>query len=449
MTVQEMLDYMDKGEEKCRSVDVVDNRLYDQFGVKRGLRDLDGHGVLTGVTNISKVLSSKIIDGKEVFCDGELWYRGYNVMEMVKDFGFKRFGFEEIAYLLLFGELPDKTQLADFRTVLGKLNRLPTNFTRDVIMKAPSRDIMNSMTKSVLTLASYDDFEVSDLSIPNVLRQCMALISEFPMLAVYGYCAYNHYEKDDSMYIHRPNPKLSTSENLLRMLRPDKSYTKLEAQVLDAALVLHMEHGGGNNSTFTNVVMGSTGTDLYSAVCGSIGSLKGPKHGGANISVNKMMQQIIADTHYSCDEALLRSIVDRILDKDYYDNSGLIYGFGHAVYTLSDPRCELLRSLCKTLAEEQGCSERYRFYSKFESVVKEAVLEHRGKPICTNVDYYSGFAYAMLGIPEDLFTPLFAIARVAGWVAHNVENKMYDGKIMRPATKYIGDHQKYVPMKKR
>ena len=258
-----------------------------------------------------------------------------------------------------------------------------------------------------------------------------------------------HHFYRNSLIIHYPRPDYSIAENILYMLRTDGKFTDQEASVLDAILMIHAEHGGGNNSTFTNVVMGSTGTDLYSAVCGSIGSLKGPKHGGANISVTKMMQQIIADTHYSCDESLLRTIVERILDKDYFDNSGLIYGFGHAVYTLSDPRCELLRGLCHRLSQEQGCPERYDFYEAFESVVKKVVMERKGKTVCTNVDYYSGFAYKMLGIPEDLYTPLFAIARVAGWVAHNVENKMYDGKIMRPATKYIGEHQHYVPMKLR
>ena len=307
---------------------------------------------------------------------------------------------------------------------------------------------MNKLQSSTISLYNYaQDPDAQDVY--QTLLKGIDLVAKFPSIGCYSYFAKMHHFYRQSLIIHYPRPEYSIAENILYMLRSDGKFTEKEASVLDAILMIHADHGGGNNSTFTNVVMGSTGTDLYSAVCGSIGSLKGPKHGGANISVNKMMKQIIADTHYSCDEALLRSIVDRILDKDYYDNSGLIYGFGHAVYTLSDPRCELLRSLCKTLAEEQGCSERYRFYSKFESIVKEAVLEHRGKPICTNVDYYSGFAYTMLGIPEDLFTPLFAIARVAGWVAHNVENKMYDGKIMRPATKYIGDHQKYIPMKKR
>ncbi len=451
MTVQEMLDYMDKGEEKCRSVDVVDNRLYDQFGVKRGLRDLDGHGVLTGVTNISKVLSSKIIDGKEVFCDGELWYRGYNVMEMVKDFGFKRFGFEEIAYLLLFGELPDKTQLADFRTVLGKLNRLPTNFTRDVIMKAPSRDIMNSMTKSVLTLASYDDFEVSDLSIPNVLRQCMALISEFPMLAVYGYCAYNHYEKDDSMYIHRPDPNLSTAENFLRMLRPDKNYTELEAQVLDAALVLHMEHGGGNNSTFTTRVVSSAGSDTYSVIAAALSSLKGPKHGGANIKVMQMMDDIRAHVPDYNDIDTLKDYLSQIVDKKAFDKRGLIYGMGHAIYAISDPRARVFKQFVERLAVEKHKEKEFELYTNIEKLAPEIIAEKRRiyKGVSANVDFYSGFVYSMLGIPVELYTPLFAIARIVGWSAHRIEELINVDKIIRPAYKSIMKERVYVTIDER
>ena len=451
MTVQEMLDYMDKGEEKCRSVDVVDNRLYDQFGVKRGLRDLDGHGVLTGVTNISKVLSSKIIDGKEVFCDGELWYRGYNVMEMVKDFGFKRFGFEEIAYLLLFGELPDKTQLADFRTVLGKLNCLPTNFTRDVIMKAPSRDIMNSMTKSVLTLASYDDFEVSDLSIPNVLRQCMALISEFPMLAVYGYCAYNHYEKDDSMYIHRPDPNLSTAENFLRMLRPDKNYTELEAQVLDAALVLHMEHGGGNNSTFTTRVVSSAGSDTYSVIAAALSSLKGPKHGGANIKVMQMMDDIRAHVPDYNDMDTLKDYLSQIVDKKAFDKRGLIYGMGHAIYAISDPRARVFKQFVERLAVEKHKEKEFELYTNIEKLAPEIIAEKRRiyKGVSANVDFYSGFVYSMLGIPVELYTPLFAIARIVGWSAHRIEELINVDKIIRPAYKSIMKERVYVTIDER
>jgi citrate synthase len=307
---------------------------------------------------------------------------------------------------------------------------------------------MNRLQTLTLQLYNYDDTP-DDTDVYETLRKGLNIIAKLPYLACYAYQAKLHKAYHDSLIIHYPRPEYSIAENILYMLRTDGKFTDQEASVLDALLLIHAEHGGGNNSTFTNVVIGSTGTDLYSAICGSIGSLKGPKHGGANISVNKMMQQIIADTKYSCDETLLRSIVDRILDKDYYDNSGLIYGFGHAVYTLSDPRCELLRSLCKKLAEEQGCLERYAFYEKFESIVKEMVYERRGKPICANVDYYSGFAYTMLGIPEDLFTPLFAIARIAGWVAHNIENKMYDGKIMRPATKYVGDYQEFIPMNER
>ena len=378
----------------------IPNPLFKEYNVKKGLRNDDGTGVRIGLTKVSDVIGyTKDADGNVVPCEGDLIYRGYSIRDLLKNRQ-GHFGYEETVFLLLFGYLPDRTEFDNFKKCISARYDLPADFLTNDILQTPSRNLMNKLQSS-------------------------------------------------SLIIHYPRPEYSIAENILYMLRSDGKFTEREASVLDAILMIHADHGGGNNSTFTNVVMGSTGTDLYSAVCGSIGSLKGPKHGGANISVNKMMQQIIADTKYSCDDALLRSIVDRILDKDYFDNSGLVYGFGHAVYTLSDPRCELLRSLCKTLAEEQGCPERYKFYSKFENIVKEAVLENRGKPICTNVDYYSGFAYTMLGIPEDLFTPLFAIARVAGWVAHNVENKMYDGKIMRPATKYIGDHQKYVPMKKR
>ena len=435
MKAKEVLDYMQKGEQLCRSVDVVDKKLYDKFGVKRGLRDLDGHGVLTGVTNISKIVSSKMVDGKEVHCDGELWYRGYNVIDMVKDFGFKRFGFEEVAYLLLFGELPTADELAEFRAVLGKLNHLPTNFTRDVIMKAPSKDIMNCMTKSVLTLASYDDYDVADLSIPNVLRQCMALISEFPMLAAYGYCAYNHYEKDDSMYIHRPDIKLSTAENFLRMVRPDKKYTELEAQVLDAALVLHMEHGGGNNSTFTTRVVSSAGSDTYSVIAAALSSLKGPKHGGANIKVMQMMEDIREHVPDYNDLDTLKDYLAQIVDKKAFDNAGLIYGMGHAIYSISDPRARAFKEFVEKLAVEKNMEKEYELYANIEKIAPEVIAEKRKiyKGVSANVDFYSGFVYSMLGIPIELYTPIFAIARIAGWSAHRLEELVGNSKIIRPA----------------
>ena len=451
MNKHEVLDFMERGEKLCRSVDVVDKGIYDEYGVKLGLRDINGHGVLTGVTNISKIVSSKMIDGKEIHVDGELWYRGYNVMDLVNDFGFKRFGFEEVAYLLLFGELPTKDQLKEFRTVLGKLNRLPTNFTRDVIMKAPSKDIMNCMTKSVLTLASYDDFDVSDLSIPNVLRQCMTLISEFPMLAAYGYCAYNHYEKDESMYIHRPDKSLSTAENVLRMLRPDKQYTELEAQVLDAALVLHMEHGGGNNSTFTTRVVSSAGSDTYSVIAAALSSLKGPKHGGANLKVMQMMEDIRAHVPDYNDTATLRDYLAKIVDKKAFDNMGLIYGMGHAIYAVSDPRARVFKQFVERLAVEKHMEKEYELYSNIEKIAPEVIAEKRRiyKGVSANVDFYSGFVYSMLGIPTELYTPLFAIARIVGWSAHRIEELINVDKIIRPAYMSIMEEREYVPFEDR
>ena len=451
MTEKDVLEYVKKGEQLSRSVDGVDVAIYDQFGVKRGLRDLDGHGVLTGVTNISKIISSKEVDGQEVHVDGELWYRGYNVIDMVKDFGFKRFGFEEVAYLLLFGELPTKEELSEFRAVLGNLNHLPTNFTRDVIMKAPSRDVMNSMTKSVLTLASYDDYEVADLSIPNVLRQCLALISEFPMLAVYGYNAYNHYELDESMYIHRPDIKLSTAENFLRMLRPDKKYTELEAQVLDAALVLHMEHGGGNNSTFTTRVVSSAGSDTYSVIAAALSSLKGPKHGGANIKVMQMMEDIRAHIPDYNDTDALKDYLAKIVDKQAFDQRGLIYGMGHAIYAISDPRARAFKEFVEKLAVDKHMEKEYELYSNIEKIAPEVIAEKRRiyKGVSANVDFYSGFVYSMLGIPVELYTPLFAVARIVGWSAHRIEELINVDKIIRPAYMSIMKEREYVPIEDR
>ncbi len=451
MTEKDVLEYVKKGEQLSRSVDGVDVAIYDQFGVKRGLRDLDGHGVLTGVTNISKIISSKEVDGQEVHVDGELWYRGYNVIDMVKDFGFKRFGFEEVAYLLLFGELPTKEELSEFRAVLGNLNHLPTNFTRDVIMKAPSRDVMNSMTKSVLTLASYDDYEVADLSIPNVLRQCLALISEFPMLAVYGYNAYNHYELDESMYIHRPDIKLSTAENFLRMLRPDKKYTELEAQVLDAALVLHMEHGGGNNSTFTTRVVSSAGSDTYSVIAAALSSLKGPKHGGANIKVMQMMEDIRAHVPDYNDTDTLKDYLAKIVDKQAFDQRGLIYGMGHAIYAISDPRARAFKKFVEKLAVDKHMEKEYELYSNIEKIAPEVIAEKRRiyKGVSANVDFYSGFVYSMLGIPVELYTPLFAVARIVGWSAHRIEELINVDKIIRPAYMSIMKEREYVPIEDR
>ena len=443
-------DYTQRYEKVCRDVDDVDLSVYEQFGVKRGLRDKNGNGVLTGVTNISKIEAFKMENGQKIPCDGKLWYRGYDVISLVQDFGFKRFGFEETAYLLLFGNLPNKEQLAEFQKVLASLRTLPTNFTRDVIMKAPSQDIMNSITKSVLTLAAYDD-NVSDLTISNVLKQCLALISEMPMMAVYGYCAYSHYEKDDSMYIHRPEPSLSTAENILRMLRPDKSYTKLEAQVLDAALVLHMEHGGGNNSTFTTRVVSSAGSDTYSVMAAALSSLKGPKHGGANIKVMQMMEDIRAHVPDYEDLDSLKDYLAKIVDKQAFDKRGLIYGMGHAVYAISDPRARVFKKFVEKLAVDKHMEKEFRLYSNIEKLAPEVIAEKRKiyKGVSANVDFYSGFVYSMLGIPQELYTPIFAMARIVGWSAHRIEELINVDKIIRPAYKSIMEERDFIPFDKR
>ncbi len=434
----------------CRKADEVDESLYEEYGVKRGLRDKNGKGVLTGVTNISKIVSSKMVDGKEVHCDGELWYRGYNVIDMVKDFGFKRFGFEEVSYLLLFGELPTEEELKEFSAMLGSLRTLPTNFTRDVIMKAPSHDIMNSMTKSVLTLSAYDD-NVSDLSISNVLAQCLRLISEFPMLAVYGYCAYNHYERDESMYIHFPDPKIGTAENVLRLLRPNKEYTTLEAQVLDAALVLHAEHGGGNNSTFTTRVVSSAGSDTYSVMAAALSSLKGPKHGGANLKVMQMMEDIRAHVPDHKDKDRLKDYLAKIVDKQAFDRMGLIYGMGHAIYSISDPRARVFRKFVEKLAVEKHLEEEFELYAEIEKMAPEIIAEKRKiyKGVSANVDFYSGFVYNMLGIPTELYTPIFAIARIVGWSAHRIEELINVDKIIRPAYRSIMVERRFQPYEER
>jgi len=441
--------YAREYEPVLRKADDVDVDLYERFGVKRGLRDQNGKGVLTGVTNISKIVSSKIVNGKEEHVDGQLWYRGYNVIDMVKDFGFKRFGFEEVSYLLLFGELPTDEELTRFKEVLGSLRTLPTNFTRDVIMKAPSYDVMNSMTKSVLTLSAYDD-NASDISIANVLEQCLRLISEFPMLAVYGYCAYNHYERDESMYIHFPDPKISTAENILRLLRPNKEYSLLEAQVLDAALVLHAEHGGGNNSTFTTRVVSSAGSDTYSVMAAALSSLKGPKHGGANIKVMKMMDNIRENVNVKDTDAL-RDYLAKIVDKQAFDKAGLIYGMGHAIYSISDPRARVFRKFVEKLAAEKHLEEEFELYAEIERMAPEIISEKRKiyKGVSANVDFYSGFVYNMLGIPTELFTPIFAIARIVGWSAHRIEELINVDKIIRPAYRSIMEERTYTPYEER
>ncbi len=423
----------------CVDYNAINPELFDEYGVKRGLRDKNGKGVLSGLTNISLIKSSEEIDGKRVPCEGQLYYRGYNIFDLVRGFqNDGRYGFDECAYLLLFGELPTVEQLMEFKKTLAYSMTLPTNFVRDVIMKAPSHDIMNSMTKSVLTLASYDD-RVSDLSLDNVLRQSLMLISVFPMLAVYGYHAYNHYECDESLYIHRPDPTLSTAENLLRMLRPDKAYTPLEAKVLDAALVLHMEHGGGNNSTFTTRVVTSSGSDTYSVIAAALSSLKGPKHGGANIKVVQMMEDLRRNVDDVTDEEQVRAYLYRLLNKEAFDRSGLIYGMGHAVYSISDPRACVFKRFVENLATEKNRHKDFELYSMIERLAPEVIAEKCKiyKGVSANVDFYSGFVYSMLDIPMELYTPIFAIARIVGWSAHRMEELINVDKIIRPAYESI------------
>ena len=396
-------DYSKKQADMCIDNDSIPKALYTDYGVKKGLRDENGQGVLTGLTNISSVRAFDVIDGEKVPCDGELLYRGYDVTKLVKGAGDKRFIFEESAYLLLFGELPDATQLEEFRHIIANCMELPTNFTRDVIMKAPSADIMNSMTRSILTLASYDDRK-DDLSIENVLRQSIQLISTFPMLAVYGYHAYNHYERDDSMYIHRPDKELSLAENFLRMLRPDMKYTPLETHVLDIALLLHMEHGGGNNSSFTTRVVTSSGSDTYSAIAAAMSSLKGRKHGGANLMVMNMMEDIRAHIKDYHDEEEIEHYLDKILNKEAFDKKGLIYGMGHAVYSLSDPRERVFKGFVEQLANAKGRAEDMALYNNIERIAPMLIAKERKifKGVSPNVDFYSGFVYDMLDIPSSI-----------------------------------------------
>lgn len=433
-----LADYAAEKKNLCIENDTISDSLFQEYGVNRGLRDVNGKGVLTGLTRISKILSFKEEDGKTVPCDGELWYRGYNVKQLIRSIGENEFGFEKTAYLLLFGDLPNREDLERFCSVLGESRTLPTNFTRDVIMKAPSKDIMNSMTRSILTLAAYDK-RTSDGSIENNIRQCMQLIANFPMIAVYGYHAYNHYEHDSSMYIHRPKPELSTAENFLRMLRPDNNYTKLEAQVLDVALILHMEHGGGNNSTFTTRVVTSAGTDTYSAIAAAMSSLKGPKHGGANIKVMEMMNDIRKNVKDWEDRDEVRAYLAKMLDGRVFDKKGLIYGMGHAVYSLSDPRERVFKSYVEHLAVAKNRQKDMALYNAIEELAPELIAEKRHifKGVSPNVDFYSGFVYEMLGIPVELYTPLFAIARIAGWSAHRLEEIVGMNKIIRPAYKSV------------
>ena len=429
----------------------VNPELYTEYGVKRGLRDLNGKGVLVGITNISEVNSQRVIDGKNVPIPGELYYRGYNVQDIVKNIKpDNHFGFEEITYLLLFGELPTKQQLHDFMKLLSSYRTLPKNFVRDSILKKPSNDMMNSLARSVLALYSYDD-NPDDISEENVLRQCLQLIAMFPLLSVYGYQAYRYYSKGDSLIIHRPKKEYSTAENILHCLRDDSSFTPLEAKLLDVALILHADHGGGNNSTFTTHLVSSSGTDTYSAIAAALGSLKGPRHGGANIKVVKMFADLKKHVKDWTDEEEVGTYLRALLHKEAFDHAGLIYGIGHAVYSISDPRAVIFQGYVEQLAEAKGYEKEYALYSLVERLAPQIISEERKiyKGVSPNVDFFSGFVYQMLGLPIELFTPIFAIARIAGWSAHRMEEICHHDKIMRPAYMTVAEHREYVPIDER
>ncbi|MGN0588746.1 MAG: citrate/2-methylcitrate synthase, partial [Ruminiclostridium sp.] len=428
----------------------IDPDLYVEYDVKRGLRDMNGKGVLTGLTEISDVVSYDVVDGKKLPCDGRLYYHNYNVFDLVKGFEGRRYAFEEATYLLLFGSLPNVTQLEQFKKLISEYQLLSNSFTRDVLMKAPSSNIMNALQKSILTLYSYDE-NPEDISAQNVLRQSIQIIAKMPLISVYAYCAYRHFKLHESLMIRNPIHDYSTAENILHMLRDDGRFTELEASVLDIALVIHAEHGGGNNSTFTTHVVTSSGTDTYSAVAAAIASLKGFRHGGANMKAKRMLDDIKLHVTNWKDEGMIRDYLVKIVNKQAFDNTGLVYGIGHAVYTKSDPRAVILKKYARELAIEKNRTEEYEFYERIERIAKEVIAEHRHlfKPICANVDFYSGFVYDMLCIPEELFTPIFAISRMSGWASHRLEEIINNGKIIRPAYKYVAEHLDYIPLEER
>lgn len=438
--------------EICKKNKQIDPELYKKYDVKRGLRDINGKGVLAGLTEIGEIHAYNTLpDGTAEPCDGKLFYHGYNVEDLIKGFiQDKRFGFEEITYLLMFGELPNKKQLDIFTSTLAKLRTIPPSFVRDIIMQAPSKDMMNALSRSVLTLYAYDD-KADDISLPNVLRQCLQLIAQFPLLAVYGYQAFKYYHENDSFIVHAPKPELSTAENILYMLRKDSQYTPLEAKILDLALILHAEHGGGNNSTFTTHVVTSSGTDTYSTIAASLGALKGPKHGGANIKVTQMFEDMKKNIKNWNDDKEIEQYLSDLLNKKAFDKSGLIYGMGHAVYSLSDPRANVFKAFVESLSKEKGREDEFNLYSKVEKLAPSVIEKERKiyKGVSANVDFYSGFVYSMLDLPMELYTPMFAVARISGWSAHRIEELVNPGKIIRPAYKSVSEHKEYIPLTKR
>ena len=426
----------------------IKNSLFKEHGVKKGLRNEDGTGVRVGLTRVSDVVGYDIIDGVKTNIDGYLYYRGYSLNDLVEGNIGNTNGFEETMFLLLFGFLPSRRELDDFSKIFRKLYKLPDGFLEMNLLRMPGQNLMNVLQSSVLSLYNFDE-DPDNVEVFPTLVKGLSIVAKLPAIMCYAYQSKMHHFNRDSLFIHYPKEEYSVAENILHLLRSDGKFDAKEADLLDMMLMLHADHGGGNNSTFTNVVVSSTGTDIYSTIAASIGSLKGPKHGGANISVAGMMEEIIATIGITNDENKIKAIINNILDKEFYDKSGLIYGFGHAVYTITDPRAELLKSYCEKISKVKNRYEEYKFYELFERLVKEIVMERKGRTISNNVDYYSGFAYDMLGIPRDLFTPLFVCARTIGWIAHNIENKLYDGKIMRPATKYVGDIYEYQSIKER
>ena len=443
------MDLLNKLTDLAKTSCMIDPELFSKYEVKRGLRDVDGRGILVGLTKIGEVHSYIIDEGEIIPVPGRLSYRGINVADIAKGYlNDNRFGFEETTYLLLFGKLPNAQELAEFQDLLGKYRKLPENFVSDLILKAPSKDMMNSIARSVLALYSFDQ-NPEDTSIENVLKQSLSLIATFPAMAVYGYQAYVHYHKNESLFIHAPQPNLSTAQNILHMLRPDSKYTHLEASLLDLALILHAEHGGGNNSSFTTHLVTSSGTDTYSVI--ALGSLKGPKHGGANIKVVHMFEDMKANVKDWNNDEEIENYLMKLLNKEAFDKAGLIYGIGHAVYSVSDPRAILLKEYAEKLAAEKGLSDEYNFYAKVEALAPKVISEKRKmyKGVSANVDFYSGFVYNMLGLPLELYTPLFAIARISGWCAHRIEELVNAGKIIRPAYKSVASKESYIPLDER
>ncbi|MCL2127415.1 MAG: citrate/2-methylcitrate synthase [Treponema sp.] len=451
MTNEEMALAVERYSKLVQEKGVIDNELYTKYDVKRGLRDVSGKGVLVGLTDISEITSYIIQDGDYIPCEGKLYYRGINIENIVQGFLDEgRFGFGETCFLLLFGHLPNKNEYGEFTEILECCATLPENFLRDTIMNAPSKDMMNSLAKSVLTLYAHDS-DPDDISISNVIRQSVSLIAQFPLLAIYGYQSYAHYHRGQSLVIHPPVQGLSAAENLLHMLRPDSKYSQLEAQILDIALVLHAEHGGGNNSTFTTHVVTSSHTDTYSAIAAALGSLKGPRHGGANIKVVQMFRDMMEKIADWGDDDEITVHLEKLLNKDAFDRSGLIYGMGHAVYSLSDPRALIFRRFVEQLAGEKNRQDEYKLYSKVEDLAPKVIGKLRKiyKGVSANVDFYSGFVYSMLDLPEELFTPLFAVARVPGWCAHRIEELANSGKIIRPAYKSVSRQKPYISLQAR